>query len=101
MLNKGIRNIHPGEILREDVIKANNLTAKDAAKLLGVTRSVLSNILREKSDIRPEMCIRIAAVFGGSAHIWADLQTEYNLNNAVYKMKDLHLTAFSEFNKTV
>jgi antitoxin HigA-1 len=100
MLRKGIRNIHPGEILREEVIMANNLTITESARLLGVNRTVLSNILKEKSEIRPEMCIRIAAVFGGDPQIWADLQTEYNLNKAVIKMKGLHLTTLDEIKKT-
>jgi antitoxin HigA-1 len=34
-----MRNIHPGEILREDVINANDITVTKAAELLGVTRT--------------------------------------------------------------
>lgn len=33
---------HPGEILREDVIKPLGLTVTEAAKRLGVTRKTLS-----------------------------------------------------------
>lgn len=86
-------------MLREEVIKANELTITQAAKMLGITRTTLSNILKEKSDISPEMCIRIAAVFGGTAQIWADLQSEYNLSKAAIKMKGLHLIAFNQNRK--
>jgi len=94
-----MRNIHPGELLREEVISANGLTITESAKLLGVSRTVLSKILHEKSDISPEMCLRIAAVFGGSPQIWADLQSEYNLSKAAIKLKDMHLTAFDQDRK--
>ena len=100
MLKRGMRNIHPGELLREDVIYANELTITEAAKLLGVTRSGLSNIIHLKSDVTPEMCLRIAAVFGGSAQIWADLQSEYNLSKAAAKIDNLHLSSYSPRRKT-
>lgn len=82
-----MRNIHPGEILREEVINSNDITITEAARLLGVTRTTLSNVLIQKSDVSPEMCFRIAAVFGGTPEIWANLQTKYNLASVSEKVK--------------
>ena len=89
-----MRNIHPGEILREEVISAHELTVTAASKMLGVTRPTLSNILNGKSDISPEMCYRIALVFGGTAEIWANLQTKYNLLQIADKVKEWKLIPF-------
>jgi addiction module HigA family antidote len=89
-----MRPIHPGEILREEVIYANELTVTEAAKLLGISRQSLNNIIHEKSDITPEMSFRIAKVFGGTADIWANLQTKYNLHLALEKTKALDLKPF-------
>ncbi len=89
-----MRNIHPGEILREEVVFANELTITSAAKMLGVTRTTLSNVLNGKSDISPEMCYRIAGVFGGTPEIWANLQTKYNLNNIADKIRTLNLIPY-------
>jgi len=44
MLKRKMRVIHPGEILREEIIKGNGLTITEAAGMLGVTRTNLSNI---------------------------------------------------------
>ncbi len=85
-----MRNIHPGKILREEVISANELTVTAAAKLMGITRTTLSNILNGKSDISAEMCYRIAGVFGGTPKIWSELQTKYNLREAGEKAKSLN-----------
>jgi addiction module HigA family antidote len=93
-MKRGMRHIHPGEILREEVIKANNLTVTQAAKLLGVSRVALSNIINGNADITPEMCYRISTVFGGTAEIWANLQTKYNLHLAELKVKTLKLTPY-------
>ena len=89
-----MRNIHPGEILTEEVIITNGLTITAASKLLGVTRTTLSNIINGKSDISLEMCYRIAAVFGGSADIWANLQTKNNLRAIADKVKTFNLTPY-------
>lgn len=94
MLKRKMRNVHPGEILREEIIYANELTVTAAAKMLGVTRTTLSNIINERSDISPEMCYRIAAVFGGNPDIWANLQTKYNLRSIEEKAKHLKLTPY-------
>ncbi len=94
MLKRKMRNIHPGEILREEVINANNLTITLAADMLGVTRTTLSNVLNGKSEISPEMCYRIAGVFGGTPDIWANLQTKYNLRAIADKASKLKLIPF-------
>jgi len=93
-MNRKMRSIHPGEILREEIINANDLTVTEAAKLLGVSRPNLSNILNEKSDISPEMAYRIATVFGGTADLWAHLQTKYSLRKVADKVKSFHLRPF-------
>lgn len=71
--------IHPGVILREDVLEPNNLTVTEAAKLLGVTRANLSFILNKKRGISPNMAIRISMVFGGTPDVWLRLQNKYDL----------------------
>lgn len=89
-----MRNIHPGEILREEVINANGLTVTEAPKMLGVTRTTLSNVLNAKSDISPEMCYRIAGVFGGTPEIWANLQTKFNLRSIADKASTLNIIPY-------
>lgn len=82
---KMIKNlsIHPGQFLREDILEFNNLTITEAAKLLGITRINLSNIINEKTSISPNMAIRISKVFGGTPDIWLKLQLKYDLLNAI------------------
>lgn len=94
MLKRKMRVIHPGEVLKEEIIEANGLTITEAAKLLGITRTNLSNITNEKSDISPEMAYRISIVFGGTAEIWANLQTKFNLQKAEKKIKAFRLRPY-------
>jgi len=59
MLKRQKPPVHPGIILREDVIKEYGLTVTDAAKMLGVTRAALSDVLNGKAAISAEMAFRI------------------------------------------
>ena len=93
-MKRTMRYIHPGEILREEVINANELTVTETARLLGISRQTLNQIVNEKSDITPDMAFRIAKVFGGTADIWANLQTKYNLHIASIRARELHLKPF-------
>ena len=94
IMKRAMRFIHPGELLREEVINANELTVTEAAKLLGISRQTLNHIVNLKSDITPDMAFRIAKVFGGTADIWANLQTKYNLHLASIRAKELNLKPY-------
>jgi addiction module HigA family antidote len=86
--------VHPGIILREDVIKEYGLTVTDAAKLLGVTRVTLSDVLNGKASISSEMAFRLEAVFGGNADLWTRLQMKYQNWFAAEKIRGLKLKPF-------
>lgn len=72
-------NIHPGIILKEDVINANQLSIGRAADLLGVSRLTLSKITNGKGSITPNIALRIEKVFGGNADFWLRMQRGYDL----------------------
>lgn len=71
--------IHPGEILREDVLPSTDLTVKQIAKTLSVSRQMIHDILAERKPLSPLMCLKIARLFGGSAEFWMKLQALYDL----------------------
>ena len=56
-MKRAMKPIHPGAILREDVLKPYNLTITDAARDLQISRKQLSEIVNEKSSITTEMAI--------------------------------------------
>ena len=57
---------HPGRIVRQDCIEPLGLTITEAARVLGVTRQALNNVVNGKAGISPEMAIRLSKAFGGS-----------------------------------
>ena len=86
--------IHPGEVLFTELIEANGLTISEVAQILHVSRQSVSNIINKKSDISPEMALRISTVFGGTPDIWLRLQAKYDLQIAAKKIKQMKLTPY-------
>ena len=84
----GLRPMHPGELLREDILPAVARPKAEIARLLGISRQSLYDILREKQPVTPAMALRLAKMFGGNAESWTNLQRNYDLRIAELEMAD-------------
>jgi len=73
---------HPGMSVRFDCLDPLGLTITKGAKVLGVTRQALNNLVNGKAGISPEMAIRLDKAFGGTAEGWLALQTAFDLAKA-------------------
>jgi addiction module HigA family antidote len=70
---------HPGRIVKSACLEPLGLSVAAGAKILGVTRHTLSNIVSGKSGISPEMAIRLTKAFGSSEETWLGMQLAYDL----------------------
>ena len=71
--------VHPGEILREDILPALAMSKTAVAAALGVSRQTLYDILNEQQPVTAEMAVRFGKLFGNGAGFWANLQRSYDL----------------------
>ena len=55
--------IHPGEILKSELIDSNGLTITEVASMLKVSQQALSNIINQKEDISPEIAFYALLLF--------------------------------------
>ena len=78
----GLPPIHPGEILKEDILPSVGLSVTGAAKALGVSRQMLHGILSGRKPLSAVMCLRVARLFGGSPEVWMRLQAAYDLKKS-------------------
>jgi len=93
-IKRGMPVMHPGQLIKSELVEANELTISEIAEMLQVSRQAVSNIINERADISPEMALRIATVFGGTADIWLHLQSKYDLKIAAQKIKLLKLIPY-------
>lgn len=80
--------IHPGEILREEVMAPLELSSNALALALRVPATRIGEIVRERRGITPETALRLGRYFGTSADLWLGLQAEYDLRTARLKLGD-------------
>jgi antitoxin HigA-1 len=85
---------HPGEIVREDCLKALDLSVTEAAKGLGVTRKTLSSIVNGRSGITAEMALRLSRAFGSTPEHWLQMQLAYDLWQAKHRAGKLRVKQF-------
>jgi antitoxin HigA-1 len=69
---------HPGELVRHDCLEPLSLTVTAAAKVLGVSRKTLDNLVNGRAGVSPEMAVRLAAAFGGTPQAWINMQAAYD-----------------------
>ncbi len=87
-LLKGIRPVHPAEILREDVIPALGRPKTEIARLLGISRQTLYDLLNERQPVTAQMALRIGKLTGTSADSWLNMQGQYDMKIAERAMAD-------------
>lgn len=77
------RPTHPGEILREDVLPETGVTQGEFARMLGVSRRTVNEILQEKRPVTVDTAHRLARVLGTSPDVWLGLQQDVDLWDAL------------------
>src|SRR5882757_1988761 len=61
---RGLPPMHPGELLREEILPALDRSKTEIARLLGVSRQTLYDVLAEKQPVTPGMALRLGKLCG-------------------------------------
>lgn len=73
--------VHPGTLLKEE-IEYRGITQKHLAQQMGVSYSVLNEVLNGKRPVSIEYALYLEAVLGIDAQLWIQMQADYNLQVA-------------------
>ncbi len=87
---------HPGEVLRDYL---GEMSVKEAASRLGVTRAHLSRILNGHAGITAAMSLRLSAALGSSPEFWLRMQVQHDLWRA-QRAKQPKIRRFPHTTKT-
>ena len=80
---------HPGEVIKELCLDPLGISVTAAARVLGVTRKTLSELINGHSGVSPEMALRLAMAFNTTPESWLNQQMLYDLWKARQKCKKL------------
>ena len=81
--------IHPGEILREELLIPLNISPSELAQALHVPKEQIQWIYEERADITPDLAVRLAIYFNSTAQFWMNMQKSYDEKILADKMTDL------------
>lgn len=80
--NPPLPPVHPGEILREDLMAPFGLSINGLARDLRVPVTRISEIVNGRRTITADTALRLARYFGSSPQFWLNLQAAYDLEVA-------------------
>jgi len=81
----------PRLTVRHDCLEPLGLTVTEGARVLGVTRQALNNLVNCKAGISPEMAIRLSKAFGSSPETWLRMQADYDLAQALKRARQIRV----------
>jgi addiction module HigA family antidote len=94
-----LKNIHPGEILKEEFLKPLNISAYRLSQETFIPQTRISVILKGKRSITADTALRLSKFFGTSAKFWLGLQDDYDLEEEK-KRKRKELEEIKSFENT-
>ena len=85
-----LKNIHPGEILKEEFLEELHISAYRLAKDTGIPQTRISQILKSNRRITADTALRLSKYFGNTPKFWLGLQDDYDLEEErIDKEKEL------------
>ena len=86
MLKKNRRTapVHPGEILREDLMKPLGVTVSGLARDLKVPVNRMSEIINGRRGVNADAALRLSRYFGSTPEFWINLQAAYDLRVTIH-----------------
>ena len=80
--------VHPGILLRDEVLPALGLSVSEAARQLRVSRQTLHRIMGATHAISPEMAVRLGKFCGNGPDLWLRMQAAYDLWHAEQSLRE-------------
>ena len=80
-VSNGMRPVHPGEILAEE-LEELGLSANALANALAVPTNRITAILKSQRGVTADTALRLSRYFGTSPQLWLNLQKTFELRTA-------------------
>ena len=80
---KKIKNIHPGEVLKEEFLKPLNISAYRLCLDINVPQTRISEIIKGNRSITADTALRLSKYFGNSANFWLGLQNDFDIEEEI------------------
>ena len=100
MKMKKLKNIHPGEILKEEFLDEMEISAYKLAKDLKIPQTRISEIVKGKRRISADTALRLSLYFNNSAKFCIGLQDDFDIEEEM-SIKSSSIKSIKTFNSKV
>ena len=76
---KKLKNIQPGDVLREEFLKPLGISAYRLSMDIAVPQTRISEILKGNRSITADTALRLSKYFGNSPNFWLGLQNDFDI----------------------
>ncbi len=76
---KKLKNIHPGDVLKEDFLNPLEISAYRLSMDIAVPQTRISEILKGNRSITADTALRLSKYFGNSPNFWLGLQNDFDI----------------------
>lgn len=76
---KKLKNIHPGEILKEEFLIPLDISAYRLSKDLSIPQTRISEIIKGNRRITADTALRLSKYFGNSVKFWLGIQDDFDI----------------------
>ena len=85
---------HPGKVVRVSCLEPLGLNVTEGAKVLGVSRQALSNLVNSRTRMSTDMAVRLAKAFGSTTEAWMRLQAAYDVAQAQAREDEIEVERY-------
>lgn len=82
-----LKNIHPGEVLKEEFLVPLNISAYKLSKETFIPQTRISQILKGKRRVTADTALRLSRYFGTTPKFWLGLQDDFDLEEELRNIK--------------
>lgn len=91
-----LKNIHPGEILKEEFLDELGISAYRLSKNTGIPQTRISEIIKGARRITADTALRLSRYFGNTPKFWLGLQDDFDLEEELIA-KEAELNNIKQF----
>ncbi|MGC2063478.1 MAG: HigA family addiction module antitoxin [Thermodesulfovibrionales bacterium] len=82
-----LKNIHPGEVLKEEFLEPMGISVYRLAKETGLSQTRVGQVIKGERSITAETAVKLGKFFSVPAEFWMNLQTLYDIEEAQKRYK--------------
>ena len=79
MIMERLKNIHPGEVLKEEFLNELGISAYRLSKDIGISQTRISEIINGVRRVTADIALRLSKYFGNTPKFWLGLQDDFDL----------------------